>query len=192
MMADQSDSRQQELAFGDAEAVHVGRWNDVSLALSRIGTKCDLHLSRFVRMVFDMTQGGTTGALTKSNRALAERPAWLCCSERKVRNTVAMAKRLGLVTITNRRAWGGSQEVNGYTINWAGIREIIAGTGGTSCLAPGTTCLGLGTTSQGHGTTCRHNKEYKLSRSSIEETSGTGPGGRSESADGFRFANACG
>jgi hypothetical protein len=164
-----SPLKQTALPFTEGEATHAGRWNDVSLALSRVGKKCDLHLSRFVRLVFDMTQGGTAGELTKSIRALSERPAWLCCSERKVWTTIDLAEKLGFVVATHRRAYSGSQQENSYSINWAGIQSIITGAGRT-------TCEGVRTTREALRTSCDHTKEYKLLRSSLEETSGTGTG----------------
>jgi hypothetical protein len=173
--------KQKALEFAEAEANHAGRWNDVSLALSRVGKKCDLHLSRFVRLVFDMTKGGTSGELVKSIRALSERPAWLCCSERKVGSTIELAEKLGFVQVTHRRAYSGSQQENAYTMNWAGIRSITGGTnhpatGSTWCAPPSTTCQGASTTRQAPSTTRNHTKEKKLSGSSLEEDSVSGPG----------------
>lgn len=163
-------------AFDDAEAAHVGKWNDVSLALSRIGTKCDLHLSRFVRMVFDMTHGGTSGALTKSYKALSERPAWLCCSQSKTRRTVETSVRMGFVNATSRRAWGGSQQENSYTINWSGVWSLLAGAGVHREHTPVPREHGPAQGEQGYVPREHHNKEEKLSRSFIEENSGTGTG----------------
>ena len=178
-------SRQASLPFAEGEAEYAGKWNDVSLALARVGTKCDLHLSRFVRMVFDMTHGGTDGALVKSYKAIAERPAWLCCSERKARSTIELAKELGFVRVTRRRAWSGSQQENSYTLDWDGIRAIVGGmrAGGTTRQGPGTSCHTPGTTRQGPGTTCRHTKEKKLPGSVLEVNSGTGPGADPKPAD---------
>lgn len=180
MMAEERNRVEQAaLPFAEADAALAGAWNDVSLALHRIGSKCDLHLSRFVRMVFDFTHGGIEGALTKSYRQLAERPAWLCCSERKARATVELAERLGLVSVERRRAWSGSQQENSYSINWPGVRGIVNGpkAPGTTRQGPGTTRHPHGTTCQGHGTTCRHTKEKKLYGSFLEEDySGTGTG----------------
>lgn len=169
MMAERTDAReQQELPFAEAAASHAERWNDLVLALSRMGTKCDLYLSRFVRLVFDMTHGGTSGELIKSYEALAERPLWLCCSPRKVRSTIEKAERLVLVRVHRRRSYQGSQLDNGYSIDWAGVRAIISGgpTGGTSC-------QGGGTRRQAPGTTCHHIRNRSTSE---VQNSETGPG----------------
>jgi hypothetical protein len=130
-------------------------------------------------MVFDFTAGGTKGGFIKSYRALAERPLWLCCSERKARSTVEIAERLGFVITERRRAWTtGSQQENAYRINWDGITAILKQStpDGTTRHGPGTTSQPHGTTSHPHGTTCRHIEEEKLSGSPSEETPGTGPG----------------
>ena len=169
---------QTRLPFEANDAERAGRWNDVSLALSKIGTKCDLHLSRFVRLVFDLTRGGSDGTLTKSYRELAQRPAWLCCSERKARSTVEIARRLGFVTVEHERAWSGSQKPNSYTINWPGIHSLLrGGTDGTTCHPLGTRRQGRGTTSHPHGTRRHHTEDKKLTGSTLEEYSGTGTGG---------------
>ena len=160
-MAEATDAREQRnLPFPEGEASHAERWNDIVLALSRIGTKCDLYLSRFVRLVFDTTHGGTSGAFIKSYEALAERPLWLCCSPRKVRLTVELADRLGLIGVQRRRSWQGGQLDNAYSINWAGVRSIILDerAGGTSCQGGGTTCQAL-------GTSCHHIRN----RSTLED-----------------------
>ena len=174
-----SDAEQNELPFADADAARAGKVERcVAGTCPNLGTKCDLHLSRFVRMVFDFTHGGTEGEFVKSYKALAERPSWLCCSVGKARSTVEVAKSFGFVSIEEQRSWDGSQKPNAYVINWDGIYAILKGriTDVTTAQPPATTAQGSVTTAQSPVTTWHHTKEEKLSGSFIEESSGTGTG----------------
>lgn len=127
MASGRSPLKQIALPFAEGEASHAERWNDLVIALHRIGRQCDCEMATFVRWVFNTTAGGTCGSLTKSYVKLAERPLGLCCSTAKARSTVEQAERLGLVIVTRCRRYDGAQLDNAYEINWEGVMALKHG-----------------------------------------------------------------
>jgi hypothetical protein len=127
MAGGRSPLKQIALPFAEGEASHAERWNDLVIALHRIGRQCDCEMATFVRWVFNTTAGGTSGSLTKSYVKLADRPLGLCCSTAKARSTVEQAERLGLVVVTRCRRYDGAQLDNAYEINWDGVMALKHG-----------------------------------------------------------------
>jgi hypothetical protein len=119
-----NSSQQLPLPYTDADASEAERWNDLVLALHRIGTACDAEMSAFIRWVYNTTKHDPAAELVRSYRKLAERPLGLCCSAEKARSTVETAERLGLVTVHRRRRFDGAQQDNGYQLHWQGIRAL--------------------------------------------------------------------
>lgn len=173
----QSTPRQTGLPFAEGEASHAERWNDLGIAMLRIGRHCRAEMSAFVRWVFNVTKGGTAGALTKSYAELAERPWGLCCDERTARRTVELACRFGLVSMNAQRRWDGSQQCNTYTIDWAGVAALKRGrTGGQFDHPPGHSDHLGGQNDQGGGQNVRHIRNDDLTQSSVRKNSGPVPG----------------
>lgn len=166
-MMQRSPLKQIALPFADGEAAHAERWNDLGIALLRVGRHCDARLATLVRWIFNVTHGGTSGALTKCYGELAERPWGLCCDARTARRTVEMAEKLGLISVAANRRFDGSQQPNAYTINWDGVRALKRGVAGGHFDHPG------GQIDQGGGQDVRHTKEFSLSS---VFNSDTGPG----------------
>jgi len=166
MMADGSPLKQTALPFEEGDASHAERWNDLVLALSRIGSQCDLHMATFIKWVFNATSGGTHGELRKSYAKLGERPLGLCCSREKARSTVEQAEKLGLVLVSRNRRYDGAQQDNGYAIDWTGVRRWKLGRTDTA------TDHGAGPTDHAPGLPWDQFKEYKVL---VKYKSRTGP-----------------
>jgi hypothetical protein len=167
--------KQIAIPFVEGEASYAERWNDLVIALHRIGRQCDCEMATFVRWVFNTTAGGTTGALTKSYSKLAERPLGLCCSAAKARSTVEQAERLGLITVARCRRYDGAQLDNAYTINWDGVRALKHGCRGESLQRGPHASWQQGPASgkQGGASPQHQYKEFSLHKVFISDT---GPG----------------
>jgi hypothetical protein len=117
-------ARQLDLPLADAQAAYAERRNDVLRACKL--RDADLHLRDLMLMVFHFTEGGTRGEVVKTYAQLAERSQWgLWCETSKARRTVAEAISKGILSVREQRRYDGSQAGNAYTIDWAGIRQII-------------------------------------------------------------------
>ncbi len=53
--------KQIALPFSAGECSHAERWNDLVIALYRIGQQCDCEMAIFLKWIFNTTAGGTAG-----------------------------------------------------------------------------------------------------------------------------------
>lgn len=175
MAAGRNQFTQTQLPFGDAEAAHAERWNDLTLALLRLPLKqCTAHLAGLMRWIYNANKLGKP--LTKSHAELAARPWGLCCDERTVRRIVACAKEYGLIICEEQRRWDGSQQPNSYWVDWDGVAALKNGrsTGGHYALAPGHSVHPGGHSVQGGGHHVRHIRNNSTVQCSTVN-SGSGP-----------------
>lgn len=106
-----------------AEAQYQERRQKLGMALLKID--CDLHLVRFVEMVFEGTRGGHAGSLEISHPKLAQKPFGLCCSVSKVRSVIEKATGQGLIKLAADRTADGRTATSKYQIDWSGVEQIL-------------------------------------------------------------------
>lgn len=116
------------LPFSAAEASHAEQRNLLGLALARVGASLAVRV--LVEWVFNVGRHGH--ALEKSYAELAARPWGLCCSEGGARFVVNAARKLRLIRAEERLYSSLGQRGNAYTIDWDGVRALLAGRPGAS------------------------------------------------------------
>jgi hypothetical protein len=149
--------------FDESEGTRADLKNDLGIALLK--SNANIYLAQLMLWVFNTTD--RTKPLKKSYDELAARPWGLCCSRSQAYATVKKAERLGMLHARPTYTGPGIQGSNEYSINWAGVQQIVrprrAVTYITTCDPPLTTCDPPLTTCDPPLTTCDASKEYTSS-----------------------------
>ena len=156
------DPDQQPLPFVAGEIARGEELQWLGIALMKLD--CNIYAAQLMRWIFNVTDGGKRGVLKKSHAELAARPWGLCCHPNQVAATANQLKRAGILQVTPTWLSQGIQGANEYSIDWAGVRQVVGiGRQLQEARPPHTTCDPPHMESEGGHTTCGQYKETTFS-----------------------------
>jgi hypothetical protein len=115
--------KQLDLPIDEAQAAHRERRDDIYRVVHLL--RGDLHLREFLIWIFNVTDGGAKGTLTKTINEISASPWGLCCGTSKAESTINKARSAGIIMVDSNFNRDGSRGPNSYSLNWSIIGKIL-------------------------------------------------------------------